>query len=385
MQAKEFLMIPGPTPVPDAVLEALSRSPLGHRTKDFSKILLAVSEQLKTLAACEDHVFLLTGSGTAAMEAAIANVLSPGDQVLSLVCGVFGNRWAKIAASFGMQVDRLIVPPGEAITVQQLAERLEQDKGKQIKAVTLTHNETSTGVINNLPDLVSMIKKHGALAIVDAVTSFGAVPIDFSAWGVDIMVAGSQKALMLPPGLAVIFCSQAAMKAADTASCPRFYLDLPAYAKSLANDTTPFTPNVSLVVALKTALDMIFAAGSECVYQRHERMKKALRAGLTGMGLSLLVPEAYASPTITAVLPPDGITPESVRRVMMERFQIRLADGQDELKGKIFRIGHMGYVFERDVLMTLACLEASLVDLGLRCPAGIGVGSALPFLSPLQG
>jgi len=382
MQPKEFLMIPGPTPVPDTVLETIARDPLGHRTKEFSKVLMEVTTSLKQLAECEGDLLTLTSSGTGAMEAAIANTVSPGDKVLSCVCGVFGERWVKIAQAFGASVDKLTAEPGEQISVDALRDRLQQDKDKSIKVVTMTHNETSTGVLNDLAQLALAVREHGALCVVDAVTSYGAVPIAFTNWGVDVMVAGSQKALMLPPGLAVVMMSDRAWDAQSRSKSPKFYFDLAKYRKSLSEETTPFTPNVSYVVGLKASLDMLKQEGYRAVYARHDRMKRALRAGVTGMGLKLFVKdEAAASPTITSILPPSSISVDNLRRSMKERFNIRIADGQDALKGKIFRIGHMGYVFERDILMTLAALEASLTELGYKCPAGIGVGSALAVLS----
>jgi aspartate aminotransferase-like enzyme len=382
MQAKEFLMIPGPTPVPDAVLEAIARDPLGHRTKEFSKVLTDVSAALKKLAECEGDVLTLTASGTGAMEAAIANMISPGDKVLACVCGVFGERWGKIASAYGADVERFSAEPGEAISVDALRDRLQQDKNKEIKAVTITHNETSTGVLNDLQQLALAVREHGALCIVDAVTSFGAVPISFTEWGVDVMVTGSQKALMLPPGMAFVFMGERAWEAQARSKSPKFYFDLARYRDSLDQETTPFTPNVSFVIGLKTSLDLLKQEGYKAVYARHDRLKRALRAGITGMGLKLFVrDEAVSSPTITSILPPSSVSVDAIRRAMKERFQIRIADGQDQLKSKIFRIGHMGYVFERDVLMTLAALEASLLELGYRCPSGIGVGSALAVLS----
>lgn len=374
-------MIPGPTPVPDAVLRALSEDPMGHRTKEFSKLLTETSSSLKKLAECQGDVFTLTSSGTGAMEAAICNTISPGEKVLSVVCGNFGERWAKIAEAFGATVDRLKVENGEAASVDALRERLLADKDRAIKAVTITHNETATGVINDLQQLALAVREHGALCIVDAVTSFGATPIAFTEWGIDIMVCGSQKALMLPPGLAFIFVGERFWEANAKCKSPRFYYDLAKYRDSMEQDTTPFTPNVSFVAALKVSMEMMKQEGYPAVFARHERLKKAVRVGVTGMGLKLFVTkETAASPTITAIYPPATISVDSIRRGLKERFEIRVADGQNELKSKIFRIGHMGYVFERDILMTLAALEAVLRDLGHRCPSGIGVGSAFPEL-----
>ena len=303
--------------------------------------------------------------------------------MLCLVCGLFGERWAKICETFGLKVERLKVESGQVVPLEELRKRLLEDKDRQIKAVTITHNETSTGVINDLKQLVLAIREHGALSIVDAVTSFAVVPISFSDWGIDVLVSGSQKALMLPPGLACIFMSQKAWKAYERSTLPKFYLNLGQYRTALENETTPYTPNVSMIVALKTSLDQILLEGISSIYTRHERMRRALRTGLVGMGLKPLVHESHASPTITAVLPPTSISVEQIRRLMNERYQLKVADGQDELKNKIFRIGHMGYVFERDILMCLAALEVCLTTLGHRCPSGIGVGSAITELTSM--
>lgn len=381
MQPREFLMIPGPTPCPDAVLEALRRDPLGHRTKEFSKVLDEVAQGLKKLAECEGDVFIITGSGTAGMEMAIANSISPGDKVLVLICGVFGERWAKIAEAYGAQVERMKVDRGEAISVDVLRQRLLEDKERTIKAVCLTHNETSTGVIQDLEHLALAVREHGALCVVDAVSSFAAVPISFTKWGIDLMVAGCQKALMLPPGLSYLFVGERAWDAYAKSKTPKFYFDMGRYRDCMTTDTTPFTPNVSLVMAQKVALDMINKEGKNLVYARHERLKSALRAGILGMGLKLFVNDSIASPTITSIVPPSAVSVDNLRRNLKERFQIRIADGQDDLKSKIFRIGHMGYVFDRDILMTLAALEACFTDLGFRCPSGIAVGSALPVIN----
>ncbi|HEY9777427.1 MAG TPA: alanine--glyoxylate aminotransferase family protein [Planktothrix sp.] len=364
IQPREFLAIPGPTPVPDAVLEAVARHPIGHRTADFSKIFVETLEGLQWLGETKNDVFILTSSGTGAMEAALSNIINPGDRVISLVCGVFSERWAKIAEAFGAQVERLSVPNGKPYSLDALQEKLDQDKEKSIKAVTITHNETSTGVVNDLQAIAALVKAHGAVSIVDAVTSFGATPLPIDQWGIDVLVCGSQKALMLPPGLAVIFFSERAWQANASCKTHRFYHDLKKYKKSVGEKSTPFTPNVSLIAGLHTALRMMKEEGTAAIFARHTRMRDALRGELAAMGLKLFVDEDAASPSITAIYPPGDLTVDSIRKSMRERFKILTADGQEELKGKIFRIGHMGYVFDRDMQMVVAALRSVLVDLG---------------------
>ncbi len=364
-------MIPGPTPVP---LEAHARQPIGHRSKELAGIHRHLVEELKRLARTEGDMFVITASGTGAMEAAVANTVNAGDRVVSLVSGVFGERFAKIAEAYGAQVERIEAEARQPISIDKLRQILQNDSQRAIKAVTVTHNETSTGVINDLESITAAVRAHGALSLVDAVTSFGACLLEVDRWGVDVMVCGSQKALMLPPGMSFVSVSKKAWAAYDSCKTPRFYFDFGIYRKSLENDMTPFTPNVSLMVALQVALKMIKDEGEENVFARHCRLKDVVRSGISAMGLKLFVSERAASPTVTSIIPPEGITVDSIRSRLKERFGIVVADGQESLKGKIFRIGHMGYVFERDVLMTLACLEAVLAELGYN----VGSSARLP-------
>lgn len=374
MKSREFLMIPGPTPVPDMVLEAVARHPIGHRTADFSASLLAATDGLKWLGQTEIEPLILTASGTGALECGVANTVGTGDKVLSLICGVFGERWAKLCEAYGAQVERMVVEPGTAIDVDAVSKRVA--KG-DLHAVSITHNETSTGVINDLQALCRIASDNGALTLVDAVTSFGACDIPIDKWGVDVLVTGSQKALMLPPGLSMVFAGKRAWEAAAKCKSPRFYFDFQKYKKSLGQKTTPFTPNVSLVAGLEASLRLMKEEGLEGIFNRHLQLQASLRAGLKALDLSLFVDDSVASPTITSILPPKNITVDSIRKRLKERFSILVADGQEELKGKIFRIGHMGYVFERDILMTLGALESVLVELGHSCREGKAIEAAI--------
>lgn len=379
IQPREFLMIPGPTPVPDAVLHAAGKHPIGHRSAEFSKVVQDVVADLKWLGETQNDVFILTSSGTGAMEAAISNTISPDDSVLCLICGVFGERWAKLAEAFGAKVERMTVEPGTAISAEAVEKLFAS--GKKFKAVTMTHNETSTGVLNDLKSIVDVCKKNGALSIVDAVSSFGATKLPIDAWDIDVLMTGSQKALMLPPGLGIIFFSKKAWQAKEQCKSRSFYFDLTKYRKSIADNTTPFTPNVSLFCGLQAALKMMKEDGMDKIFDRHANMRRSMRAGLRAMGLELLVEDVNASPTITSIKCPDTVSIDAIRKTLKERFRIVVADGQEGLKGKIFRIGHMGYMFERDVLMTLAALESTLIEHGYKIEPGKAVHTASELIA----
>lgn len=358
IRPKEFLMIPGPTPVPDELLEINGRQPLGHRSSEFAQYVKSAVTGLQWLAETEADPLILTTSGTGAMDAAIANTINRGEQVLSLVCGVFGERFAKIARAYGAEVESYVVEAGQAIDPAEVEKILAKDTKKTIKAVTVTHNETSTGVINDLEAIAKVVKHHGALLMVDAVTSLGATRIAMDEWSIDILVAGSQKALMLPPGLAVIYFGKRAWHKYENCTNGRFYLDLMRYKKSQEQLMTPFTPNVSLVIALVKSLEMMQEEGKEAIYSRHVNLRDQLRSALTEMGLSKVVDDRHASPTITSIWPPEGVSVADIRAHLKNDYRIIVADGQEELKGKIFRIGHMGYIFERDMGMTIHALAS---------------------------
>lgn len=355
MQDKSFLMIPGPTPVPETVLVELAKHPIGHRSKEFSDIFMSCTESLKWLGKTTDSdVFIYTASGTGAMEAAIANVLSPGDKVLSLVIGVFGKRFFQIAQAFGANAEQISVEPGSIIDLKILEAKLTSDKNKEIKVVTVTHSETSTGAANDLKNIAKVVKSHGALLVVDAVTSLGCMNLEIDNWGLDIVVSGSQKGFMIPPGLSFIYVSKKAWDFYRHSKCPKFYWDFGKCKKSLEDKTTPFTPNISHICALEKAFEMMKKEGLENIISRHERLKNRLRSGLKELGLKLLAEDKNASSAITAIYPPDGATISDIRSSYKKDWDITVANGQDTLKDKIFRIGHLGFVSDRDIEMTLA-------------------------------
>ncbi|MEH2043209.1 pyridoxal-phosphate-dependent aminotransferase family protein [Nostoc sp.] len=382
MNDKLMLMIPGPTPVPETALLALAKHPIGHRTSEFSNILAEVTENLKWLHQTQSDVLMLNVSGTGAVEAGIINFLSPGDRILVGSNGKFGERWVEVGQAYGLNVEEVKVEWGKPLDPAVFAEKLQADTQKQIKAVIITHSETSTGVLNDLETINRHVKEHGeALIIVDAVTSLGAFNLPVDAWGLDIVASGSQKGYMIPPGLGFVSVSPKAWEAYKTAKLPKYYLDLGKYRKATAKNTTPFTPPVNLIVALHTTLRIMKEEGLESIFARHERLKNATRAAIKGLNLPLLAADNSASPAITAVAP-QGIEPDKIRSLMKKRFDIALAGGQDHLSNKIFRIGHLGFVSDRDILSCIASLEVTLTELGYEdFTPGSGIAAAVKVFS----
>lgn len=381
MENKLMLMIPGPTPVPENVLLALAKHPIGHRSGEFSQIMADVTANLKWLHQTENDVLMLTVSGTGAVEAGIINFFSPGDRVVVAHNGKFGERWAEIAKAYALDVVEVTAPWGKPLDPAAIEAALTADTAKAIKGVIVTHSETSTGVLNDLETISKHVKAHGALIIVDAVTSLSAVNVPIDAWGLDVVCSGSQKGFMIPPGMGFVTVSPKAWEAYKTAKLPRYYLDLRKYSKSAAKNTTPFTPPVNLIVALQAALQMMRAEGLENIFARHQRHMHATRAAMTAIGLPLYAPEGHGSPAITSVAP-TTVEAEKIRSVMKKKFDIVLAGGQDDLSGKIFRIGHLGFVCDRDILTAVAAIEATLVELGhTEFTPGAGVAAAAKVLT----
>jgi len=379
MEDKQMLMIPGPTPVPEKVLNALGKHPIGHRSGEFSKIIAEINQNLKWLHQTKNEVLSLNVSGTGAMEAGMINFLSPGDRVLVGVNGKFGDRWAQICEVFGMQTERITAEWGTPLDTEEFRTKLEADTNKEIKAVVITHSETSSGVLNDLATINKYVQAHGeALIIVDAVTSLGAYNLPVDDWKLDVVASGSQKGYMIPPGMGFISVSDKAWKAYENSKFPRFYMDLGKYKKSNAKDSTPFTPPVNLMYGLQVALQIMKREGLENIFSRHLRLTSAARAAAKAMNLKLLAPDDAASTAVTAVMTDHA---EAIRSTMSKKYDIALAGGQDHLKGKIFRIGHLGYISDRDVMMTVACLEATLTELGHNFEPKAGVQAAAAALA----
>ena len=381
MDDKLMLMIPGPTPVPEQVLLAMAKHPIGHRSGDFSKVIAEVTEGLKWLHQTQNDVLILTSSGTGAMEAGIINFLSPGDRVLVGTNGKFGDRWGQICDTYGLNATRISAEWGKPLDPEEFRKHLESDTEKQIKAVIVTHSETSAGVLNDLETINRHVKAHGeALIMVDAVTSLGATSVPIDAWGLDVVASGSQKGYMLPPGLGFVAVSPKAWEAYPNAKLPRFYLDLGKYRKEAAKNSHPFTPPVNMFFGLQVALQMMKKEGLENIFARHHRQMNATRAAMRALNLPLFAPDHAASPAITSVAP-MGVEAEQIRSVMRKQFDIALAGGQDHLKGKIFRIGHLGFVSDRDILTALGALEATLQTLNYDFTPGAGVSAAAKVLT----
>jgi len=375
LREKSLLMIPGPTPIPPQVAAAMTRPMINHRGEEFSALFAEVSAGLQQVFRTEQPVYIFPAAGSGGWEAALVNTLNPGDTVLSVSVGDFGERWYRAATKLGLTVERLRFEPGEAADPARIAERLAEDRQKQIQAVLVQHNETSTGVTNDVRSIARVVREHGALIMVDSVSGLGALPLEMDAWGLDVVLTGAQKALMCPPGLSLIAFSERARAASERSRMPRFYWDLEAVHKSYLKRQTPYTPAISLYYALQASLRLIQAETLEGVWARHRLMGAMCRAGVKAMGLTLLAQdEATASDTCTAVVSP--VDPKALRKVARERLGVQLAGGQADLADKIFRIGHMGYTVPGDVLQALAATEMALALCGYPVEIGRAVAAA---------
>ena len=370
---KNYLLTPGPTPLPPLVLEAMSRPIIHHRTPQFQEILKEATEGLKYVYQTKNDVFILASSGTGAMEAAVINLLSAGDTALVVQGGKFGERWAEICKAYGINADILDVEWGKAAEPQAIAAKLKANS--KIKAVFTTLCETSTGVNNDIEAIGKVVKDYEAVLVVDAISGLGVIDLKTDEWACDIVVSGSQKGLMLPPGLGFISVSAKAWKLIEVSKSPRYYLDLRKAKKAIEKTDTPFTPAITLIIALVEVLKMIRQDGLENVFKRHKKMAEAARAAMKGLGLELFAPTA-ASDAVTAVKVPVGLDGEKLVKTMRDTYGVTIAGGQDELKGKVFRIAHMGFIEEFDIIVGISCLEKVLHQMGYKFTLGEGVKAA---------
>jgi aspartate aminotransferase-like enzyme len=357
------LRIPGPTPVPDEVLQAMAKQMINHRGPEFVQLLNDVTTKLKQIFQTKSDLLVLTGAGTGGLEAAIVNTLSPGDKVLATSIGVFGDRFTKIAQQYGADIIPLSFEWGKAADVDTIRQTLQVEP--KIKAVMVTHNETSTGVTNDLASISSLVKEFDKLLLVDAISSLGAIDLPVDDWHCDVTVTGSQKAWMVPPGLTMVSVSEEGWRAHAEAKMPRFYWDFTKAKNSLEKGQTPWTPAVSIMFALQVALDMMLKEGLANIIARHARVGKATREGVKSLGLSLFAEESHASNAVTAVAVPDGLDVKKLRKILKEEHQVVLAGGQQKLDGKIFRIGHLGWVNEKDIEAVISALKVALPQAAL--------------------
>ena len=373
---KHYLLSPGPTPVPNEVALAMSETMIHHRTPQFNQIFDQARQGLKKLFGTKNDVLILASSGTGAMEASVANLFSPGDKVLVINGGKFGERWLNIANAFGLSPIELEVEWGQAVKVDTVEKQMKAHP--DLKGVMIQASETSTTVLHPVKE-IAKLTKNGPLFLVDGVTAVGVVSIPLDEWGLDVLVTGSQKAMMLPPGLGFIALSDRAWERTKQAKLPRFYFDLNLERKNQQKGSGAFTPAVSLIFGARASLEMMQREGLDRVYARHARMSRATRAAATALGLKLLAPDS-PSPAATGVYLPDGIDADQVLDYLRDHMNITLAEGQDQLKGKVIRIAHVGYMGAFDVITAVAALEMVLRKFGVELPFGKGVAAAQEVL-----
>lgn len=352
------LRVPGPTPCPPEVLEAMKKQMVDHRGKEFQELIKNITAKLKTIFQTKNDVLTLTGSGTGAMEAAIVNVLSPGDKVLSASNGVFANRFADIAKAFGADVTPLKFEWGKPVDPDAVRQALKADP--KIKAVLVTHNETSTGVTSDLAAVSAAIREFDKLVIVDAISGLSSIDVQVDNWKCDVVASGSQKGWMVPPGLSMVSVSEKAWKAHAEAKMPRYYWDFTKAKNFLEKGQTPWTPGVTIFYALGVSLDMILKEGLPNVFARHAKVAKMAREGVKSLGLNLFPDEKYASNTVTAVKAEGKFEVPKLRQILRDEYKVVIAGGQGDLTGKIFRIGHLGWVTEKDMNEILDAIKKAL-------------------------
>jgi serine---pyruvate transaminase len=370
---KYQLMAPGPTPVPPNVLLAMAQPMLHHRTPEYEALFTEVRAGLKRLFQTAQEVIPFASSGTGAMEAALANTLSAGDTAVVLRGGKFGERWEEIAQAFGVTVVPVPAPFGETVSPEEIALTLRRHPGT--KAVLMQHSESSTGVLHDVRGIAAVTRGTDVICVVDAVSSLGIADLPMDAWGADVVISGSQKGLMLPPGLSFCALSEKAWGHVKQSRLPKYYFDITAEAKAVLRGEAHFTPAVSIMLGLREVLRMLDAEGLPDVFKRHDRLARATRAGVEALGLELFA-KASPSPALTAVRAPAELDSEKIVATYSTAHNITIAGGQGEMKGKVFRLGHMGYVAEFDVIIALAALEQVLQTLGHPVDWGASVRAA---------
>ncbi|MCB4792352.1 MAG: alanine--glyoxylate aminotransferase family protein [Elusimicrobia bacterium] len=369
---KHYLLTPGPTPIPPQVALKEALPILHHRTGEFGEIFSKVVEGLKYVYQTKNDVLIIAASGTGAMEASIVNLLSPGDEILVASCGNFGERWSKIAEVYGIKSTNIQVEWGNIVKPAEIEKALTANP--KIKAVYTTFTETSTGVVNDMEAIGKIVSRTNAILVADAISGLGGQKLLTDEWNVDVVVSGSQKGLMLGPGLAFVSLSPKAWKLIEESKLPKFYFDFKKMKKSLETKETPFTPAVTLIVALEESLRLIKQEGIENIWKECELLARAARAGMKALNLELFGEKPCE--VVTSAKVPEGIDGGKIVKKLREEYGVSIAGGQGKLKGKIIRFAHMGYIGKADLLVGFACLEMVLSQLGHKLEKGKGVAAA---------
>ena len=367
------LRIPGPTPLPERVVRSMNRPMIDHRGPEFAAILAEITAGAKRVFKTKNDLLLLTSSGTGGLESAVANLVSPGDQVVAALCGNFGERFAALAAAYGADVVRLEFEWGQPVDPDDLAQVLQRHPKANV--VLLTHNETSTGLTNPLRELARTARSAERLVVVDGVSSISSIDIETDAWGVDVAVSGSQKGWMAPPGFALVSISERAWAQQAKARSPRFYFDWKEAKTWADKGMTPFTPAVPVAFAMQEGLRMLEEEGLNNVYERHERLARAAQVGLHALGFQLFAQEGYRSNTVTSAVPPPGLDVAALRDLLNTKYGVVIAGGQGKMTGKMVRVGHLGAVAEGDVVQVIWAIEHALEELDIAPADGRGVAA----------
>lgn len=373
------LRIPGPTPLPERVVRAMSRPMVDHRGSEFMAVLNAVTEGAKRVFKTSGDLLLLTASGSGGLESAVANLVSPGDEVVAVTVGNFGERFAAIAEAYGCTLVKLDYEWGQPASPEDLSQALKAHPNARV--VLLTHNETSTSVTNPLKELAAVVREADRICVVDGVSSISSIPIETDAWGLDVAVSGSQKGWMAPPGLALVAVGERAWEQQARSKAPRFYFDWRAAKEFLAKGATPFTPAISVFFAIQEGLRMLEEEGLDNVYSRHRRLADATAAGLEALGFRLFAAEGFRSATVTGATPPDGLDVAAFRKLLNQKYGVVIAGGQGKMTGKMIRVGHLGAVSEGDIVQVLWAIEQALGDLDIAPAEGRGLAAAGVVLS----
>ncbi|MBZ2174129.1 alanine--glyoxylate aminotransferase family protein [Schnuerera sp. xch1] len=372
MERRTYLQIPGPTNIPDRILRSLAQPVINHRGQEFEKLVTRCVEGLKKVYNTENDVLIFPSSGSGTLESAIVNLFSPGDTIVASSMGVFSERVATIAEKYELNVIRITKEWGESVKPKDVREVLEKDVDKKVKGVCLPHNETASAVVNDIEGVSKAIKEtnHPAILVVDAVSSLACMPLETDAWGVDVVVTGSQKGLMLPPGMGIVSISPKAWKLVEKSTMPKWYWDYKAVKKRMEIKQFPYTPSTTLLFGLSEALDILEEEGLENVFKRHELIATAIREAAKAMGLSLFAEEGYQSNSVTAIEVPQGIKYKEFADILNTKYGVVIGGGLQKLKGKIFRIGHLGSLHKTDIYAIMSAVEIALFELGYKVELG---------------